>query len=145
MAWLKWTRHARHAGMRVARRLALVLLVGLGHGCSRDDADCLARIGRQTVAKAETLTDEANGRLNAGLHALRAGEKEKEPGVESRVSERLRWDKELHAAKIAVRLVDGGVELRGKVANAEQRQRALELARSTLGVENVVDALEESP
>ena len=140
MAWLEWT---RHAGMSVAWRLALVLLVGLGHGCSRDDADCLARIGRQTVAKAETLTDEANGRLNAGLQALRAGEKE--PGVESRVGERLRWDKELHTAKIAVHLVDGGVELRGKVANAEQRQRALELARGTLGVENVVDALEESP
>lgn len=138
MAWRKWT---RHAGMRVARRLALVLLVGLGHGCSRDDADCLARIGRQTMAKAETLTDEANGRVNAGLHALRAGEKD--PGVDARVSERLRWDKELHAAKITVRLVHGGVELRGKVANAEQRQRAVELARSTLGVENVVDAMEE--
>lgn len=138
MAWRKWT---RHAGMRVARRLALVLLVGLGHGCSRDDADCLARIGRQTMAKAETLTDEANGRVNAGLHALRAGDPE--PGVEARVSERLRWDKELHAAKITVRLVENGVELRGKVANAEQRKRAVELARSTLGVENVVDALEE--
>lgn len=128
------------AGRRAVGLLGVALLTGLGHGCGHDDADCLARIGRKTMARAESVSEPANGRLAAGWQALRGVVPE--PGPADRVSLRLRWDKELAGVEITVTAVPDGVELRGKVRNDEQRQRAGELARATLGVENVVDALE---
>lgn len=128
------------AGRRIRWPLALALLTGLVHGCGRDDADCLARIGRKTMARAESVTEPANDRIAVVWQGLRAGEQE--PPVTARVGARLRWDKELAGAQITVEAAPGGVELRGKVRNEEQRRRAGELAQATLGVENVVDALE---
>jgi osmotically-inducible protein OsmY len=47
----------------------------------------------------------------------------------------------LTATPIEVCVEGGTVELRGEVADLEQRRRAVELARSTLGVEQVIDSL----
>ncbi len=128
---------ARRAAGRVGM---LVVLAGIAAGCGREDADGLARIGRKSLARTKPLTAEAGDRLAAGWQALRGGDKD--TPVEARVLSRLRWDKELAGAEIAVQSVQGGVELKGKVRSAEQKQRAAELAQATTGVETVKDALE---
>ncbi len=55
---------------------------------------------------------------------------------------RLRWDKDMSGSDVQVRTVGPGVvELRGSVTDLAQRIRAVQLARTTEGVENVLDAL----
>ena len=61
---------------------------------------------------------------------------------DARVSLRLRWEKDLQNLNIQVQAKDGIVELKGKVADMAQRQRAVQVARSTLGVVDVIDELE---
>jgi hypothetical protein len=139
---MNWADRSRSRTLHAQTWLALALgpFLALAAGCGRDDTDCLARIGQKAVARAEILTEDANNRLGAGWHALREGTTY--PCVESRVTARLAWDKELAAAKIKAARIEGGIELRGKVGNLEQRRRATELAQSTIGVEKVIDALE---
>jgi osmotically-inducible protein OsmY len=60
----------------------------------------------------------------------------------SRVAARLRWDRYLAESDIRPRSQEPGVViLDGTVPDTAHRRRALELARSTLGVEQVVDEL----
>src|SRR5262245_45997809 len=47
------------AGRRGAWTVAEAVLLGLVHGCGRDEADGLPRIGRKALARAEPLTEEA--------------------------------------------------------------------------------------
>lgn len=118
---------------------AAALIGGMSGGCAREDADCLARIGRKSLARAEALTGNAGDRLTAGWQALRA---EGEVPLADRVAARLRWDKELAGADLTVHGTPGALELRGKVRSEEQRRHAIALAEATLGVENVTDNLE---
>jgi hypothetical protein len=65
------------------------------------------------------------------------------PGIASRVSGRLRWDKMLADVPIEVVQIQAGeVELRGTVTHPDQKRRALELAESTAGVDRVADSLQ---
>jgi len=88
----------------------------------------------------QAQSEPARAKLARGWHALRRdgpGE-----GLEAAVVARLRQDKALSAAHIQVRVLrDGVVELKGDVADAKQRRRAVELVDSTVGVEKVVDEL----
>ena len=121
----------------------LALLLGgmaLAAGCSGEDADRLARVGRKVVARLETLTGNADGKLTKGLQALR-GEWDQAP-VDGRVAARLRWDRALAALRLEVSSEGGVVTLRGTVQDLAQRRRAVELAESTTGVQRVVDALD---
>ena len=61
--------------------------------------------------------------------------------LEGRVLTRLRWDKQLRDAAIEVHADEGVVELRGNVADEKQKQWAVQLAESTVGVERVTDNL----
>jgi osmotically-inducible protein OsmY len=126
-------------GKRRARWLLAGLVLGLV-GCSHQDADRLARVGRRAAAKLEGLTGGAGHRLSDGWQTLRVGWDE--VGLDSRVGARLRWDKGLAGANIEVRASGTTVELHGTVADANQRGRAVELAEATLGVEHVTDKLE---
>jgi osmotically-inducible protein OsmY len=58
------------------------------------------------------------------------------------VSARLSWDKSLAGVPVQVRANGGRVELHGTVPDLTQRRRAVELAESTAGVTEVVDALQ---
>jgi osmotically-inducible protein OsmY len=112
-------------------------------GCSRQDADRLARVTRKAVAKVEALTGAAPDRLAAGWQAMRAGWDE--AALDGRVAERLQWDRALTGAQVRVQAAGGGVvELQGTVTSENQRSRAVELAQATVGVESVVDKLEVS-
>jgi osmotically-inducible protein OsmY len=120
------------------------LLLGLGllaAGCSKGDTDRLARVGRKVLAKAASLSEDTNDRLHTGWQSFRGNLGE--TGLDARVATRLRWDKTLAETPIEVMaLPDNAVELKGPVADLDQRRRAVALAESTLGVERVVDSLE---
>jgi len=62
--------------------------------------------------------------------------------IEARIYSRLHWDKALNAATIDLEVHSGGiVTLRGAVADAGARQKAVALARDTVGVSQVIDQL----
>jgi osmotically-inducible protein OsmY len=120
---------------------ALVCIACLG-GCSGEDKEHLAGVGRKVAEHLQGVGDEAGTRLARGWQAARNADDDLP--LDTRLSVRLRYDKNLSGAAIAVMANGAEVELRGKVRDAEQHRRALDLAESTTGVEKVNDALEES-
>jgi BON domain len=119
----------------------LVLACGLS-GCSGDDKEHLASVGRKLAEHFQSVSAEAGTRLSRGWQAAR--NPNPDLPLDARLSVRLRYDKNLARADIAVRTTGADVELRGKVRDAEQHRRAVDLAESTAGVDKVEDALEES-
>ena len=121
-------------------RWLLVGLLGLACGCKGDDRDTLARITQKTAARLQTLAGGADGRLAASLQAVRGAFNDAAP--DGRAALRLRWDRYLAEGDVRVRPAGPGVvRLEGSVPDDEHRRRAVELARSTLGVERVIDRL----
>jgi hypothetical protein len=113
-----------------------LLLLALTAGCTREDSDRLARVGRKAVEKTEFL----RGNLATGLEGLRSNLDE--VGLDARVAYRLRWDRSLADSPIGVYAHGRVIELKGTVHNLDERRRAVELAESTTGVEQVKDLLE---
>jgi osmotically-inducible protein OsmY len=102
----------------------------LAAGCKANDADLLARVCERAGQK---LAPGSAGRLGGPFG---------QASLATRVHSRLRWDRSLAGAQLHVRATAGGaVTLRGTVADAAGRQRAMDLARTTVGVEEVVDEL----
>jgi hypothetical protein len=129
---------ARRAGLWL---LAALLAVG---GCSRQDADRLARVGRKSMCKAQAVLGHATCNLTNGWQGLPDGLEG--AGVDQRVLGRLRWDRSLAETTIEVQAKGKQVELKGKVRDLAQRRRAVELAETTVGVEKVTDLLQiEAP
>jgi len=63
-------------------------------------------------------------------------------GVQGRVYGRLHWDKALEHANVDIDVRDGQVVLlKGKVDSAAAKQKAEQLARDTVGVNDVVNEL----
>jgi osmotically-inducible protein OsmY len=63
-------------------------------------------------------------------------------GVQSRVYGRLHWDKALQDATLEIEIRDGQVvTLKGNVSSLEAKGKAVQLARDTVGVNNVTDEL----
>jgi osmotically-inducible protein OsmY len=119
-----------------------VLVAALLCGCSAGDTDHLSQIGRKVAARLETFTAGREGKLNRGWAAFRNGWDD-DP-LDSRVSLRLRWDKELSDCKIEVLCQGAKIELSGLVPDQAAHQRAIEIAQTTCGVESVADWLEEA-
>jgi osmotically-inducible protein OsmY len=118
-------------------------LVALG-GCSRQDADRLARVGRKGMNKAEAAVGSLNNNLTHGWPGGVDGFAD--AGLDQRVAARLRWDRTLAALTIDVQARGKEIELKGKVQDLTQRRRAVELAETTAGVEKVTDLLQtEAP
>jgi osmotically-inducible protein OsmY len=110
-------------------------------GCGNQDVECLGRVCRKTAGKLDTLTGGAREKLADGWQAVRAAWGE--ATLDSRVATRLRWDKALTDAEVKVSATGPGtVQLQGTVADLAEKQRAVELANSTQGVEKVEDLLE---
>jgi osmotically-inducible protein OsmY len=66
--------------------------------------------------------------------------------IQGRVYARLYWDKSLADAPFKVEPKNGGVIiLKGSVPNHEAKRRAVELAQSTVGVNETVDELKIEP
>jgi osmotically-inducible protein OsmY len=127
----------KRGGYREAGWLALVLLAA---GCSREDTDRLGRVGRLTAAKLDAAAGGARGRLLSGWQAVRGSLGDTTP--ESRVWLRLSWDKMLAGSHVRVTAAAPGVvRLEGSVVTFDQQSRAVGLAHTTEGVEEVIDAL----
>jgi hypothetical protein len=122
-----------------ALSLAFPLAVACA-GCKARDTEALARLCQKAGHKFEALAGGPDGRLSGGWHAVRGAMGD--AALDSRVATRLRWDRYLADADIQVSQDGPGtVALHGEVTDASHRQRALELARSTAGVEQVLDHL----
>ena len=118
-----------------------ILALGLVCGCSREDTDRLGLIGQKAAGKLEGLSGGPHGKASCSWQALRASISD--TTLDSRVAVRLRWDKLLAGADVRVRLLRGGViHVQGQ-ATEVQRRRAVEIAESTLGVEQVIDAFDQ--
>jgi len=66
--------------------------------------------------------------------------------VEARVYARLYWDKSLADALLKIEVKDEGViVLKGSVPTADAKHRAVELAQSTVGVNQAIDELAVAP
>jgi hypothetical protein len=118
-------------------RLWSLFLCSLGlslGGCNRQDTECLARLGRKLLDRAQHAQEEIGGKLDLGWKT--------ELSLQERVSQRLRFEKLLADTRIDVKASETEVELRGTVSTPEQRQRALDVAEATLGVEKVTDSLQ---
>ena len=123
------------------RKSAALLAAALAlAGCGGEDTEQLAKVARLSASKVEEMTGGAPDKVAAGLESMRASWSE--PGLDARVALRLRWERDLQQATIQVQAKNGIVELKGAVRDMAQRQRAVQVARTTLGVIDVVDSLE---
>jgi hypothetical protein len=109
---------------------AAIVVPALLAGCQKHDAEALASIG---------------GKIAERAHAYAAQMHQKCPSLpgslEGRVRNRLTTDKSLAESVVDVVVSDKNVELKGSLATQEQVRRAVDLAESTVGVENVVNSL----
>ena len=104
-------------------------------------ADCKAQ---SALERAGQALDNAGRNIRRGVeNAVARGEAVvREADVFSRVYGRIHWDKKLNDAVIEINVApDGATTLRGAVADAAAKKRAVILARDTVGVTTVVDQL----
>jgi hypothetical protein len=125
------------------RRWAVLSAACLGlAGCTQQDTDTLARLGRKVVDRsqgaAETVRSQVEGDLKGLPRGAPAG---REPDLKDKVEARLRNDALLADARIEVHVTGAEVELRGIVKSDIQRRRASDLVETTAGVQVVNDAL----
>jgi hypothetical protein len=104
-------------------------------GCTQQDTESLARIGRKFGQRSQGTIASVRGQVDGDLRVLN------EPGLKEKIDSRLRWDALLSDVKIEVQVTGGEVDLTGTVKNDAQRRRAAEIAESTAGVQAVNDRL----
>jgi hypothetical protein len=125
------------------RVLGFVLAVGIVGGAlagsKKSDPDTLARVGEVVGQRVKASLPEAS-KVAGPLAALKPGDA---LPVEEKVRVRIRTDKKMDGADVAVSAGPsaGEVRLRGVVQNRGQWARAAELAGETAGVEKVVNEL----
>jgi hypothetical protein len=125
-----------HPNRRCAILAACALAACLCAGCDNGDSERLARVWTHVGSNLHALSGGARERLSTTLRSL--------PGDETlrgQVTSRLNLDKALAASTIEVQVSGTTVTLRGEVADPALRQRALDLAKETVGVEQVNDEL----
>ena len=81
-------------------------------------------------------------RATAGTAADRLGNTMSDSAVTAKIKSKMALDDHVNARAINVDTSASVVTLRGKVASKHQRDRALRLARETVGVARVVDRLQ---
>lgn len=144
------------------RWLILATMPVLLAGCMKSDTEGLARIGRKLAGRSQAMAGDVRKRLEGNWKKLAAPESPTEPDPKKpaplvgeppppppaepdaveRVRQRLRWDKCLQGLDLSVALDGEDLVLKGKVENAEQRERAVSLAETTVGVPRVLVMLD---
>lgn len=129
--------------MTVKRAAAVIIafsvLAGTVALSKPTDFDILLRVGKKTAEKVQSGLPDA--RKAAGpLAVFRAGDA---LPVEERVRVRIQTDKKMTGADVTVMptATTGEVRLRGVVQTGSQKQRAIELAEGTAGVDKVLEEL----
>jgi osmotically-inducible protein OsmY len=101
------------------------------------DSDSFGDKVDRGLRQAESKLRETWGDIKRATHRMT---------VQGRVYARLYWDKSLADAPFQVETKNGGVVvLKGSVPSAEAKHRAVELAQSTVGVNDTVDELGIAP
>jgi osmotically-inducible protein OsmY len=94
----------------------------------------------EAKAEAARLADRAA--TVATATANKAGDKLQEGGLTAKIKAKMALDDHVKARAINVDVAGSEVTLTGVVASADERQRAVRLARDTEGVTRVVDRLQ---
>ena len=101
------------------------------------DSDSLGDKVDRGVRAVESRLRETWGDIKRGTHRMT---------VQGRVYARLYWDKSLTDATLTIETKDGGVVvLKGSVPSRDAKRRAVELAQSTVGVNETTDELSVAP
>ena len=116
------------------RFLWLSLILFVSAGCNRQDTECLSRIGKKVAVHANRRTADAGSKFD--FHWSK-----KEPTLQDKIQDRLRWENTLTDVTFEVIVKDKEAELKGTVKTHEQRQRAVELTDTTVGVSKVTDSI----
>lgn len=117
--------------MRIAFVLGLVVLTG----CSREDGERLARVGRLAGEKVRDAAPQKTPLGDLHPEATPAG----------RVRARIRMDASLADQSIHVMEGSDGIHLRGRVTTSGQAEWAVKMAQETNGVSVVVNELTVGP
>jgi len=116
------------------RRLLFVLPLLALAGCKPSDGETLRQVARKTGEKLQGAARP----VDAATSPLRGSFSE--TGLAARVETRIRNDRYLAGQRFAVRgTAEGTVAVSGTVPEPSIKTRALDLAKSTLGVEKVID------
>lgn len=118
----------------VLKLLAVAVVLPLT-GCTGEDAELLSRAWRTAGNKVHEATGVARNRLSSSLHSLQGD------SLKEHVRNRLLHDKELTGITVEILEEEGVVTLDGEVGAEAQKERAVGIAESTVGVEKVVDQL----
>jgi len=112
-------------------------LLTLAVGCNKSDVEHLTAIGRKVGERVDAMTPSDPALLQTWDTLSGRGT------PAGRVRQRLQSDQVLTGCTINVEtLSPGQVKLSGSVKEARQKLRAVELAKETIGVEEVVDELQ---
>jgi hypothetical protein len=133
-------------GARIATVLGMAIALGAGTRLAGQDPGPGTRTGQKL--------DEAGQSIKKGLEQARDALKDQfararsavhSMGVETRVYGRLHWDKALNNSTLDIEVNNDVVTLRGTVADARAKARAVDLARETVGISQVIDQLAIAP
>jgi osmotically-inducible protein OsmY len=121
--------------MRFAKfGLALMLLSA---GCTTRDTAILAAICEKAGKKVEAMSGKAPAHLAGSVRDSMG-----EASLAARVHNRIHWDRYLAELDVRVHTTAAGtVTLRGSVPDLAIKQRLIDLAKSTVGVQTVEDKL----
>jgi osmotically-inducible protein OsmY len=120
--------------MTTSRFILITSLLVLG--CQARDGDTMRQVARKTGEKLDPASRPVNA-LTTGMRGSLG-----EASVTARVEARLRWDRYLSEHSITVQGDGKGtVTLSGTVPEPGIKTRAVDLAKSTVGVESVNDEI----
>ena len=111
-----------------------------------DTSRPVATTGQTTAADRDDRVEHARETgaevgEKVAVGAERASHALDDAGITAKVKSKILLDDTLKGSEVSVSTTDGVVSLGGSVANADQHQRAVSLARETSGVERVDDHL----
>jgi hyperosmotically inducible periplasmic protein len=135
--------------MRLIRRLLLLAIVGAGGVAAYNYWSDTGWPGRpRAVAlEAKTATQQATRLANRAAHkageaASKVGDTMSQGALTAKIKSKMALDDHVKAQAINVDTSGSVVTLTGVVASADERTRAVGLARDTEGVSQVVDRLQ---
>jgi hyperosmotically inducible periplasmic protein len=125
---------------RILLLAAVCVLIGWGVGDAvgqQKESDSIGEKVNRGLHRAEEKLRETWGDIQRATHRMT---------VRGRVYARLYWDKQLADAPLQIETKDKGVVvLKGTVPTSEAKRHAVELANSTVGVNETIDELGVAP